>query len=122
MLSSTTVSKAAVRLINAQSPRQCRSLLLRNITTSAVTKNTAEEQISIPKRIPRQPTDVLYALSATVGNDPTAAHYKYHDDPYLIPMSNVSKRTFAMAQEAGRKAAKWIRQEHPTLFQVIHLR
>lgn len=111
MLSLSTVSKAC-RVFGA--PRS-----MRTITTSLVNKTCAEEPIVIPKRIARQPTDVLYALSATVGNDPTAAHYKYHDDPYLIPMSNVSKRTFAMAQEAGRKAAKWIRQEHPTLFQVI---
>lgn len=78
----------------------------------------AEEKIEIPKKINRGPTDILHALSATVGTDTTAAHYKYHDDPYLIPMSNISKRTFAMAQEAGRKAAKWIRQEHNELFQV----
>lgn len=31
-------------------------------------------------------------------------------------MSNVGKRTFAMAQEAGRKAAHWIRKEHAELF------
>lgn len=60
------------------------------------------EKIVIPKRIQRSPTDILYALSATVGNDPTAAHYKYHDDPFLIPLSNSGKRTFALAQEAGR--------------------
>ena len=71
-----------------------------------------EEKIDIPKRIHRGPTDILNALSNTVSIDLTAPHYKYHDDPYLIPISNIGKRTFAMAQEAGRKAAKWIRQEH----------
>ncbi|RZC40303.1 PTCD3 -like protein, mitochondrial, partial [Asbolus verrucosus] len=76
-----------------------------------------EEKIEIPKRIPRGPTDILRALGSTVGRDPTAPHYKYHDDPYLIPMSNSGKRTFAMAQEAGRKAAHWIRREHADLFQ-----
>uniref|UniRef100_A0A1A9V273 Small ribosomal subunit protein mS39 n=1 Tax=Glossina austeni TaxID=7395 RepID=A0A1A9V273_GLOAU len=75
-----------------------------------------EEIIEIPKRIHRSPTDILYALAATVGRDPTAAHYKYHDDPYLIPTSNITKRTYAMAQEAGRKAAKWIKEEHRDLF------
>lgn len=75
-----------------------------------------DEKIEIPKRIPRGPTDILKALESTVSSDPTAAHYKYHDDPYLIPMSNIGKRTFAMAQEAGRKAAYWIRQEHADLF------
>lgn len=60
----------------------------------------------------------MRALSQTVGQDPTAAHFKYHDDPFLIPTSNVGKRTFAMALESGRKSAKWIRQEHSELFQV----
>lgn len=32
-------------------------------------------------------------------------------------MSNTGKRTFALAQEAGRKAAHWIRSEHSELFQ-----
>ncbi|CAH1987692.1 unnamed protein product [Acanthoscelides obtectus] len=76
----------------------------------------AEEKIEIPKRIHRGPTDILRALEATISRDPTAAHYKYHDDPYLIPMSNMGKRTFAMAQESGRKAAHWIRKEHADLF------
>lgn len=79
--------------------------------------HTAEEKIEIPKRIQRGPTDILRALESTIQRDPTAAHYKYHDDPYLIPMSNIGKRTFAMAQEAGRKAAHWVRAEHPELFQ-----
>lgn len=78
------------------------------------------DKIIIPKRIPRSPTDILQALASTIKTDPTAPHYKYHDDPYLIPMSNIGKRTFAMAQEAGRKAAHWIRQEHADLFQHRH--
>ncbi|XP_030371192.1 protein PTCD3 homolog, mitochondrial [Scaptodrosophila lebanonensis] len=80
------------------------------------TTNSAEERIEIPKRIERSPTDILQALASTVGRDPTAPHYKYHDDPYLIPMSNAAKRTFAMSQEAGRKAASWIKEEHRELF------
>lgn len=77
-----------------------------------------KEEIVIPNRIVRSPTDILKALSQTVNRDPTAAHYKYHDDPYLIPMSNIAKRTYAMAQESGRKSAKWIRQENASLFLV----
>nr|XP_014101005.2 protein PTCD3 homolog, mitochondrial [Bactrocera oleae] len=76
----------------------------------------SEDRIEIPNRVQRSPTDILNALASTVGRDPTAPHYKYHDDPYLIPMSNVGKRTFAMAQEAGRKAAKFIREEHRDVF------
>lgn len=82
-------------------------------------QTSAEKKVSIkiPNRIERGPTDILRALSSTIGSDSTAAHYKYHDDPFLIPTSNVGKRTFAMSQEAGRKAAKWIRQENSKLFQ-----
>ncbi|KAB0802204.1 hypothetical protein PPYR_04390 [Photinus pyralis] len=76
-----------------------------------------EHQIQIPNRIHRGPTDILQALESTVQRDYTAAHYKYHDDPYLTPMSNLGKRTFAMAQEAGRKAAHWVRKENADLFQ-----
>lgn len=48
--------------------------------------------------------------------DPTAAHYKYHDDPYLIPMSIIGKRSFAMAQESGRKSAKWVLENDRKFF------
>lgn len=56
-------------------------------------------------------------LAGTVQRDPIAPHYKYHDDPYLIPMSNMGKRTFALAKESGKKAAKWIRNKHSNFFQ-----
>lgn len=42
--------------------------------------------------------------------------YRYHDDPYLIPLSNFRKRAYALSAEAGRKAAAWIRDEHAELF------
>ncbi|XP_018570454.1 protein PTCD3 homolog, mitochondrial [Anoplophora glabripennis] len=100
------------RLKNLKQANYVSSLLCRNFSQSA----EVDEKIEIPKRIPRGPTDILRALESTISRDPTAAHYKYHDDPYLIPMSNVGKRTFAMAQEAGRKAAHWIRQEHADVF------
>ncbi|KAJ8922045.1 hypothetical protein NQ315_008686 [Exocentrus adspersus] len=97
---------------NVKQANYLSSLLYRKLSHSA----DVEEKIEIPKRIPRGPTDILRALESTITRDPTAAHYKYHDDPYLIPKSNVGKRTFAMAQEAGRKAAHWIRREHADLF------
>lgn len=81
------------------------------------TRDADTQSIKIPPRIDRGPTDILKALASTVERDPTAAHYKYHDDPYFIPTSNMAKRTFALSQEAGRKAAMWIRQEHADLFQ-----
>lgn len=77
---------------------------------------STEVEIDIPKRIPRGPTDILKALASTVKRDPTAAHYKYHDDPYLIPYNNFTKRSYALSQESGRKAARWIRQQHKNLF------
>ncbi|XP_064543399.1 small ribosomal subunit protein mS39 [Drosophila montana] len=76
----------------------------------------AAEHIEIPKRIERSPTDLLQALASTVGRDSTAPHYKYHDDPFLIPTSNVAKRTYTLSKEAGRKAANWIKEEHRELF------
>lgn len=78
----------------------------------------AAEHIEIPKRIERSPTDLLQALASTVGRDSTAPHYKYHDDPFLIPTSNVAKRTYTLSKEAGRKAANWIKEEHRELFMV----
>lgn len=86
--------------------------------SSTAAESVSEEKIDIPNYIPRSPTSILRALSQTVGFDPTAAHFKYHDDPYLIPMSNVGKRSFALALESGRKSAKWIRQKHINLFRV----
>lgn len=82
------------------------------------TTSENKENFEIPNYIQRSPTAILRALSQTVGYDPTAPHYKYHDDPFLTPMSNVGKRSFALAMESGRKSAKWIRQEHIKLFQV----
>lgn len=43
-------------------------------------------------------------------------NFRYHDDPYLIPLSNFRKRSYALSAEAGRKAAAWIRDEHSILF------
>ncbi|XP_025209053.1 protein PTCD3 homolog, mitochondrial [Melanaphis sacchari] len=73
-------------------------------------------KIDIPKYINRSSTDILKAISSTIQRDPTAAHYKYHDDPYLIPVSNFQKRAYALSQESGRKAAHWICNQHPELF------
>ncbi|KAF6202944.1 hypothetical protein GE061_003351 [Apolygus lucorum] len=94
-----------------------RFLLRRSLGEHARTYSSDVGEINIPKRIHRSPTDILKALSGTVGVDPTAAHYKFHDDPYLMPYSNPSKRSYALSQEAGRKAAQWVRQTHADLFQ-----
>ncbi|XP_076332444.1 small ribosomal subunit protein mS39 [Tachypleus tridentatus] len=79
-------------------------------------RSSVEEEIVIPKRIPRGPTDILKALAATVGKDFTGPHYKYHDDPYFIPASNVAKRSFALSKESGRKAARYFLEKYPDSF------
>lgn len=98
---------------------------MRQSTAAAKTKTTSPEsddpqRIVIPKRINRGPTDLLYTLSKTVGRDPTAVHYKYHDDPYLMPTSLFHKENYALSQESGKQAAKWIQREHAALFNVSH--
>lgn len=59
----------------------------------------------------------LQALESTISRDYTRPHYKYHDDPYLTPLSKLQNRSFALAKESGRKAAMWICEEHRDLFQ-----
>lgn len=88
--------------------------------TAASNKSSSCEKhrIVIPKKIIRGPTDLLYTLSKTVGKDRTAAHYKYHDDPYLMPNSLYSREQFALSQEAGKQAAKWIKSQHADLYNV----
>nr|CAD7201210.1 unnamed protein product [Timema douglasi] len=100
--------------------RSSSSSHLKMLKNTVSNQSTTKEDIIIPKRIHRGPTDILRALASTVGRDYTAPHYKYHDDPYLIPSSNIGKRTFALSKESGRKAAQWIRQEHSKLFQHRH--
>ncbi|XP_075223114.1 small ribosomal subunit protein mS39 [Lycorma delicatula] len=107
----TQINTFSKTLRPARFPAVLQCVLSRNYATES------EGEIAIPKRIQRSPTDILRALSSTVNRDPTAPHYKYHDDPFLIPASNYAKRSFALAQESGKKAAKWILQEHADLFQ-----
>ncbi|CAG9802388.1 unnamed protein product [Chironomus riparius] len=102
-------SVSSISYLNRSSLSRC--------TRFFATSTELEEKVEIPNYIQRSPTTILRALSQTVGFDPTAAHYKYHDDPYLIPLSNVGKRSFALAMESGRKSAKFIRQQHSNLFQ-----
>ncbi|KAK2586022.1 hypothetical protein KPH14_010590 [Odynerus spinipes] len=73
--------------------------------------------IKIPNRIQRGPTDILRMLERTVSKDLSAPHYKYHDDPYLIPLSKQEQRYRALSLESGRKAAMWVYREHADLFQ-----
>ena len=62
------------------------------------------------------PTDILAALSETVKKDYTGFHYKYHDDPYMLPRNNLEKRSFALARESGRSSARYFLNKYPQLF------
>jgi len=73
--------------------------------------------IVIAPRVERGPTDILEALASTVGKDYSAPHYRYHDDPWLIPYKTSNKRDFTLGKEAGKKAAKYIMNQHPDLFE-----
>lgn len=64
----------------------------------------------------RGPTDLLKALASTVGVDPGAPKYKFIDDPYFIPASNLAKKSYALSKELGRKAARQFALDWPTLF------
>jgi len=70
----------------------------------------------IPKCIKRSKTAMLKALSATVGVDKTAPHFAYIDDPTTIPTTVKDKRTYFLAKEFGRRAARQLAQDWPTLF------
>ncbi|XP_076034430.1 small ribosomal subunit protein mS39 [Oratosquilla oratoria] len=84
-----------------------------NLRVSAIQQS---KDIVIPKRIHRGPTDILEALAATVSRETSLPHYKYNDDPYLMPTSNLDKRAFSLSKESGRKAARWVRDKHGDLF------
>lgn len=56
-------------------------------------------------------------LGSNIGRDFTAPDYRYHDDPYLIPYNSIQKRDYMLAKEGGRKAARYIFDKHPELFE-----
>ncbi|XP_059613336.1 small ribosomal subunit protein mS39 [Phlebotomus argentipes] len=72
--------------------------------------------IDIPQRIKRKPDDVLKALAALQTTDITSVHYQYHDDRYMIPYSNQRRKVYALSEESGRSAAKWLHKKYADLF------
>ncbi|XP_065317946.1 small ribosomal subunit protein mS39-like [Gordionus sp. m RMFG-2023] len=56
-------------------------------------------------------------LSSTIKIDFTSPSFKYHDDPYLIPLSNPEKRNYSLSQESGRLAARYFLNKYPQLFE-----
>ncbi|CAI5438202.1 unnamed protein product [Caenorhabditis angaria] len=73
-------------------------------------------KFTVQPAIERAPTDLLKALSETVGTDPTAPHFAFIDDPATIPSTASAKRTYFMAKELGKRAARELAAEWPTLF------
>lgn len=108
-----TLSRTPGKLLHDFLKRSNVSILTNGLKTSS---HLGSEKIVIPSRIKRSSTDILEALASTVSRDLSGPHYKYHDDPYLTPASNLVKRTFSLSKEAGRKAARWIRDENASLF------
>jgi len=94
----------------------CNNRASSSTVTTVTTERENQVRITIPTRIERSPTDVLKALASTLERDFTAAHYKYHDDPYLTPLSNISKRSYALSKESGRRAARYFLENYPHLF------
>ncbi|XP_067838448.1 small ribosomal subunit protein mS39 [Heptranchias perlo] len=96
----------------------------RNYSTSAflcqftAPKQTGSaEEIVIPRKKSWDKLAVLQALAATVNRDHTAAHYRFQDDPYLIPRTSPEFRLYSLSQESGCNAAKYIVNTYPNLFQ-----
>ncbi|NXE07224.1 PTCD3 protein, partial [Lophotis ruficrista] len=48
--------------------------------------------------------------------DPTAAHYVFQDDPFLMPRNAANARLFSLSKESGRNAAKYIVEHFPQYF------
>ncbi|KFP49336.1 hypothetical protein N323_00854, partial [Cathartes aura] len=59
---------------------------------------------------------VLQTLASTVNRDPTAAHYMFQDDPFLMPRNAANSRLFSLSKESGRNAAKYIIKQFPQYF------
>ncbi|MFH4973532.1 hypothetical protein AB6A40_000241 [Gnathostoma spinigerum] len=76
----------------------------------------ASTSLSLPRAIKRSATDLLKSLSQTVGVDKTAPHFSLIDDPVTIPTTNRARRTYYLSKEMGRRAARALAAEWPTLF------
>ncbi|KAM4710042.1 small ribosomal subunit protein mS39 isoform 1-T1 [Discoglossus pictus] len=88
---------------------------VRHQTSAAV--NTDNEEIVLPRKKTWDKTAVLQALANSVNHDPTAAHYMFQDDPFLIPKTSPEFRLYSLSKESGRNAAKYIFNTYPKFFQ-----
>ncbi|KAK7090734.1 small ribosomal subunit protein mS39-like [Littorina saxatilis] len=85
-------------------------------TERSVSVNDKGQEIVIPRKKKRDSLSVLRALASTVKRDPDSPHYKYVDDPFLIPTSSLAKRSNALSRESGRKAARYILENYSQWF------
>jgi pentatricopeptide repeat domain-containing protein 3 len=90
-----------------------RTSVVRRLASEAV---KTKQEISVPYAIKRSPTDLLKALNSTVGTDKTAPHYAFIDDPTTIPTTTQQKKNYFLAKELGKRAARQLAEEWPTLF------
>ncbi|KFU99925.1 hypothetical protein N340_13964, partial [Tauraco erythrolophus] len=74
------------------------------------------EEIVLPRRKTWDKLAVLQTLASTVNRDPTAAHYMFQDDPFLMPRNAANSRLFSLSKESGRNAAKYIIEQFPQYF------
>ncbi|XP_067885406.1 small ribosomal subunit protein mS39 isoform X2 [Heterodontus francisci] len=84
---------------------------------AAPKQTDSAEEIVIPRKKTWDKLAVLQALAATVNRDHTAVHYRFQDDPYLIPRTSPEFRLYSLSQESGCNAAKYIVNTYPKLFQ-----
>ncbi|XP_068799798.1 small ribosomal subunit protein mS39 isoform X1 [Struthio camelus] len=84
----------------------------KTVEASEVTR----EEIVLPRRKTWDKLAVLQALASTVNRDPTAAHYMFQDDPFLMPRNTANSRLLSLSKESGRSAAKYIIKEFPQYF------
>ncbi|RMC14452.1 hypothetical protein DUI87_09548 [Hirundo rustica rustica] len=75
-----------------------------------------QEEIVLPRRKTWDKLAVLQTLASTVKRDPTAAHYMFQDDPFLMPRNAANSRLYSLSKESGRNAAKYIIKNFPQYF------
>ncbi|KAJ1373361.1 hypothetical protein KIN20_035737 [Parelaphostrongylus tenuis] len=73
-------------------------LSLRAYSGEAALPVRETSHVVIPPAVKRGPTDMLRALSETVGVDPTAPHFGFIDDPAMIPSTAANKRNYYLAK------------------------
>ncbi|XP_011497620.1 PREDICTED: protein PTCD3 homolog, mitochondrial [Ceratosolen solmsi marchali] len=97
------------RIVNR---RNVQSMMRKLQPFSTPVSEKSSPEIKIPMRKERGPTDILRALEGTLLNDSTSNDYGFMDDPFFIPTSTKRKRIYALSKESGRRAARFIVENH----------